>query len=797
MRPCTDGGVSFLLFLATLAVLLSCLELLPTLAADECSYNNQLCTIQDAQDTQPAQPSLSIASPTNRQVFTGAVKLDASFPSTKGDSGICFKYVTDPDCRSDDAVRQSLANEQYVTCERKIHGDMQLASGCWILQFDSIAENKIVGSEFRSVTVAAVDLEVKKHYPDIKMVEGGELGIVQMAVERMMKGGLVLEFGTGRTTMLLSHFRFVEEWDTMIPPTEGVHTFDSFRGLPERWRDGFEGGKFSMEGVVPQSISELTNVYVHSGLVQETLSSFLGSRPSQPVGLLLLDMCLESATAYVLDQVACRLAKGSVVLFGNYFNYPGWVKTAGERTAWLSAVDRWGIDFEHLGYHASFLALQVTSKPKECPAPSLDIRPFRRLGNITVESFEQNYASPDVALPTIFENITSDVFDASRWTRQALMDVCGESKIVLRYKDGCSGHVGANKTCHHVRKIDPNIFGEEWGGLGSVDVDNLKIETVRDLLSLQDSENGTDFVLFDAPLLHHCPLARDWIRVPKYFSRDYYLIEDWMNGKDPVHGRNWPSIIVSKKGKGTFLHSDSGMTRFWTQQLSGSKKWRVFPPSENWRLYPTKGLHHFYPAFFKVDAMSLSYDKYPLMDGAIVYETEIYPGEVLFIPEGWAHQVLNLEDSISSGMNFLDNHCLESASKHGSPVLPDLVNAFFMPLDNPSRHSPEENIHFNDYFQFRFLWHEEKVPVTVKRWAQEKGKDVINSDFDTNGNPALHVAVYFDFQVVVKYLLVECGIDVNAKSSDGLTALDVAEKYGRQELRDMLIQFGGKSSVSD
>ena len=87
--------------------------------------------------------------------------------------------------------------------------------------------------------------------------------------------------------------------------------------------------------------------------------------------------------------------------------------------------------------------------------------------------------------------------------------------------------------------------------------------------------------------------------------------------------------------------------------------------------------------------------------------------------------------------------------------------------------------------------------MTVKRWAQEKGKDVINSDFDTNGNPALHVAVYFDFQVVVKYLLVECGIDVNAKSSDGLTALDVAEKYGRQELRDMLIQFGGKSSVSD
>jgi hypothetical protein len=84
----------------------------------------------------------------------------------------------------------------------------------------------------------------------------------------------------------------------------------------------------------------------------------------------------------------------------------------------------------------------------------------------------------------------------------------------------------------------------------------------------------------------------------------------------------------------------------------------------------------------------------PMLDGAIVYETVVKPGEIIFIPEGWALQVLNLEDSISTGINFLDNNCLWTASYNMNPFQhkfeEQLFGTFFMPLDNPTRFFPEE-----------------------------------------------------------------------------------------------------------
>jgi len=75
------------------------------------------------------------------------------------------------------------------------------------------------------------------------------------------------------------------------------------------------------------------------------------------------------------------------------------------------------------------------------------------------------------------------------------------------------------------------------------------------------------------------------------------------------------------------------------------------------------------------------------MDTVTVYETTTEPGDLIFIPEGWAHAVENLEDSVITSMNFLDNHALETAVAH-LPLFkhaynPGLFAAFFMPLDNP------------------------------------------------------------------------------------------------------------------
>ena len=89
------------------------------------------------------------------------------------------------------------------------------------------------------------------------------------------------------------------------------------------------------------------------------------------------------------------------------------------------------------------------------------------------------------------------------------------------------------------------------------------------------------------------------------------------------------------------------------------------------------------------------------------------------------------------------------------------------------------------------------MPTSVKRWVQEKGKKGIDSEWDDDGVPALHVAVAFNFLAVVKYLLEEGEADVNTKSRSGFTALDVAEQFRHQEIRDLLVNFGAKRAEPD
>ncbi len=67
-----------------------------------------------------------------------------------------------------------------------------------------------------------------------------------------------------------------------------------------------------------------------------------------PVAFLHLAADLYSATKTVLELVGSRLVTGSVVLFDEYFNYPGWQD--GEHRAWMEYVDKTRLSFHYAGY---------------------------------------------------------------------------------------------------------------------------------------------------------------------------------------------------------------------------------------------------------------------------------------------------------------------------------------------------------------------------------------------------------------------------------------------------------------
>lgn len=443
--------------------------------------------------------------------------------------------------------------------------------------------------------------------------------------------------------------------------------------------------------------------------------------------------------------------------------------------------------------------LEISTAAAHRPS-ALNVQPFRRLGNIPVAEFEKKYSSPGHALPTIFsKELTADTFVAQQWTRESLRDVCGNYPLLQPRKNDCreTGVMEEQRTCHDVKYSNKRYVGSTWGGMVPADLRDIAASTVGELLDAQDkgyAEYGQQIALFDAPLQHHCPDLMDAIRVPKYFGRDYLLLQQTVRdeGLAVPTGTRWPSIIVSKQGGGSFLHADAHTSRFWAQQLSGRKRWRVFDVADSWKLVHRNVPYHFYPTIFDVDAFDPDFEQFPNLNGSTVYEAVTEPGETVFIPEGWPHQVINLEDSVLTSVNFFDEHALQTATaskKNFDKQCPILFAAFFMPLD-PFTMPTEDNIRFHDFFDRNRSLKYEPVPQTVIEWVKEGGKTAIDGEWDAVGLPALHVAVYFEFASVVQYLLTVGGGDVNAPSRVGKTALDCAELHGRWDMRDMLLQYG-------
>ncbi|KAI0386368.1 hypothetical protein F5Y04DRAFT_243921 [Hypomontagnella monticulosa] len=158
------------------------------------------------------------------------------------------------------------------------------------------------------------------------------------ALDAAPEKGMALEFGvySGSTLRLIASRRSGGE----------VYGFDSFKGLPESWRTMFEAGKFAVDTLPKVPGAELV-----VGWFDETLSPFL-AKHSGPIALLHIDCDLYSSTVTVLEHCGPRLVAGSIVVFDEYFNFPGW-DGRHEHRAWQEYVARTGTRFTYLAYTAN------------------------------------------------------------------------------------------------------------------------------------------------------------------------------------------------------------------------------------------------------------------------------------------------------------------------------------------------------------------------------------------------------------------------------------------------------------
>jgi hypothetical protein len=142
-------------------------------------------------------------------------------------------------------------------------------------------------------------------------------------------------------------------------------------------------------------------------------------------------------------------------------------------------------------------------------------------------------------------------------------------------------------------------------------------------------------------------LAPDWGH-PYFFPHDSFVLPRAPKGHaiSPVSDIfPYKGIFISGRGARTRLHRDPFGTEAMLCQFYGEKQLLMFEPRHADKVMSNGQC---------VDPAAVDDLQFPSFKGlAPTFEDALRPGEILFIPGGWFHDVLSLSDSISITWNFV------------------------------------------------------------------------------------------------------------------------------------------------
>ncbi|CAL9115102.1 unnamed protein product [Musa textilis] len=285
-----------------------------------------------------------------------------------------------------------------------------------------------------------------------------------------------------------------------------------------------------------------------------------------------------------------------------------------------SALVIWNFYSDYL--FQSWLCANIEMKPEW-----LEIDNIERRRGISVEEFISRYEEPNK--PVLLEGCLDEWPAMKRWSRERLVRVCGGVKFAV----------------------------------GPVEM------TLERYFQYADAtKEERPLYLFDPMFAEKVSELASEYEVPNYFREDLFAVL----GKERPDYR-W--IIIGPAGSGSSFHVDPNSTSAWNAVIKGSKKWVMFPPEAvPPGVHPSPdGAEVACPVsimewFMNFYAACRKWKKRPV-------ECVCRAGEVVFVPNGWWHLVVNLEDSIAITQNYVSRRNLFNVLDFlGKPNASELVS---------------------------------------------------------------------------------------------------------------------------
>ncbi|KAF8065440.1 F-box protein [Scenedesmus sp. PABB004] len=174
--------------------------------------------------------------------------------------------------------------------------------------------------------------------------------------------------------------------------------------------------------------------------------------------------------------------------------------------------------------------------------------------------------------------------------------------------------------------------------------------------------------LFDKAFASACPaLAADYW-VPPVFTEDLFALL----GEEARPDYRW--LIVGPPRSGSSFHVDPNATCAWNAVVRGAKKWVLFPPGA-----PPPGVHPSPDGADVAAPVSLVEWFTNFYDEARAakrppLEAVVRAGEVLYVPRGWWHMAINLDECVAVTQNYASPTGLGAVLDFLRPGRPELVS---------------------------------------------------------------------------------------------------------------------------